>query len=91
MIARLGYFGDFDFTDREYVLEALADLDGFRGVYHLVDPGTGRGLSISLWDSAEEAEAGQEAVGQAARAGGHGGPGPDHVEAWDVVRHRVAR
>jgi hypothetical protein len=87
LIARLGYFESFDMTDREYVLEAIKDLAGFRGVYHLVEPGTGRALSISFFDSEDDANAAQQAVGAAREAGGHGGPSPDRVERWEVLRY----
>jgi heme-degrading monooxygenase HmoA len=87
MIARLGHFDSFDMTDREYVVEAIKDRPGFRGVYHLVDRESGRALSISFFDSEEDAGAAQRAVGAAREAGGHGGPSPDLVETWEVVRH----
>jgi hypothetical protein len=87
LIARIGYFEDFDMTDREYVLEAIKDKPGFQGVYHLMHPESGRALSISFFDTDEDAQAAQQAVGAAREAGGHGGPSPDRVEKWDVVRH----
>lgn len=87
MIARIGYFENFDMTDREYVLEAIKDRPGFQGAYHLHDPGTGRSLSISFFDSDDDARAAQQAVGAAREAGGHGGPSPDRVEKWEVVRY----
>jgi hypothetical protein len=87
LIARLGYFEDFDMTDREYVLDAIKDKPGFQGVYHLVDPETGRALSISFFDTDEDAQRAQQAVGVAREAGDHGGPSPDRVETWDVVRY----
>jgi hypothetical protein len=87
VIARLGYFENFDMTDREYVLEAIKDRPGFQGAYHLYDPGTGRALSVSFFDSDDDARAAQQAVGAAREAGGHGGPSPDRVEKWEVVRY----
>jgi hypothetical protein len=89
VIARIGYFADFDMTDREYVIEALKEKPGFRGVYHLVDPESGRALSISFFESDEDAQAAQAAVGAAREAGGHGGPSPERVERWEVVRFRT--
>jgi heme-degrading monooxygenase HmoA len=86
VIARLGYFDDFDMDDREYVIEAIKNLPGFRGCYHLADIESGRALSVSFWDDEQSAAAGQQAVGEAKRAGGHGGPGPDRVETLTVVR-----
>ena len=87
VIARLGYFSDFDMDDREYVLEAIQDAEGFRGAYHLVDRESGRALSISFFDSDTDADAAQKLVGEARKAGGHGGPSPDAVERWEVVRY----
>jgi heme-degrading monooxygenase HmoA len=87
LIARIGHFDAFDMTDREYVLEAIKDLPGFRGVYHLVDPESGRALSISFFDSDEDAQAAQQAVGSAREAGAHGGPSPNRVDKWQVVRY----
>jgi hypothetical protein len=87
LIARIGYFEDFDMADREYVVEAIKDKSGFQGVYHLVHPESGRALSISFFDTDEDAQAAQQAVGAAREAGGHGGPSPERVEKWDVVRY----
>jgi heme-degrading monooxygenase HmoA len=86
VIARVGYFADFDLTDRQYVLEAIRLVPGFRGVYHLADETTGDALSVSLWESEESARAGEQAVGEARRAGGHGGPGPVRTQTFQVVR-----
>jgi hypothetical protein len=58
-----------------------------QGVYHLVHPESGRALSISFFDTHEDAQAAQQAVGAAREAGSHRGPSPDRVEKWDVVRH----
>ncbi len=87
MVARIGYFENFDMADREYVVQTIRDKPGFQGVYHLVDPQTGRALSVSFFDSDEDAQAAQHAVGEAREAGGHGGPSPDRVEKWDVIRY----
>jgi hypothetical protein len=87
LIARIGYFEDFDMTDREYVLEAIKDKPGFQGVYHLVHRESGRALSISFFDTNENAQATQQAIGAARESGGHGGPSPDRVEKWEVVRY----
>jgi hypothetical protein len=87
VIARVGHFEKFDMTDREYVVEAIKPMSGFRGVYHLVDPESGRALSISFFDSDDQAQAAQQAIGAAREAGGHGGPSADRVEKWDVVRY----
>ena len=87
MIARIGYFERFDMTDREYVLEAIKARPGFQGVYHLVHTESGRAMSVSFFDTEEDARAAQPAVGAAREAGGHDGPSPACVEAWEVVRY----
>jgi hypothetical protein len=65
LIARIGYFADFDMTDREYVLEAIREKPGFQGVYHLVHRESGRALSISFFETDEDAQVAQQAVGAA--------------------------
>lgn len=87
MIARVGFFEQFDFADREFVLDVLGSMPGFRGVYHLVDRGSGDALSVRFWDSDAHAGAGQEAVGERFRSGGHGGPGPVRARRFEVVHH----
>jgi heme-degrading monooxygenase HmoA len=87
MIARVGFFEQFDFDDREFVLEVIGSMPGFRGAYHLVDRDSGDALSVSFWDSDAHADAGQEAVGERFRSGGHGGPGPVRAQRFEVVHH----
>ena len=87
MIARVGFFEEFDFDDREFVLGVIGSMPGFRGVYHLVDHDSGDALSVSLWESDADADAGQEAVGERFRSGGHGGPGPVRARRFEVVHH----
>jgi hypothetical protein len=86
VIARLGYFEEFDMADREYVIEAIEALPRCRGVYHLADRESGRALSVSFFETDADADAAQQAVAAARETGGHGGPSPDRVERWDVVR-----
>lgn len=46
--------------DRDWVVEASAEVPGVRAVYHLLDPETGNGLSVAIFDdeaAAEEAAA----------------------------------
>ena len=58
MIARVGFFENFDFEDREYVVETVWAMPGFLGIHHLVDPAGGPELSVSLWSDNEHAEPG---------------------------------
>jgi len=60
--------------DEDYVRrhrEHLASLDGFCGGYHLLEPGTGHALSITLWRDEAALDAGRQALaGPAAPADG---------------------
>jgi heme-degrading monooxygenase HmoA len=87
VIARVGFFENFDFDDRQFVLAVIGSMPGFRGAYHLVNRDSGEALSVSFWDSDAHADAGQEAVGERFRSGGHGGPGPTRSQRFEVVRH----
>jgi heme-degrading monooxygenase HmoA len=41
-------------TYRDRVVPAGSEKEGFRGAWMLTDPETGEGLSISLWQSADD-------------------------------------
>ena len=47
-------------TYRDRVVPAGREQEGFRGAWMLTDPETGGGLSISLWESADDMLASQE-------------------------------
>ncbi len=42
---------------QDRVVPAAREQEGFRGAFMLTDPGTGEGLSISLWNSEEDMHA----------------------------------
>jgi heme-degrading monooxygenase HmoA len=87
VIARVGYFEGFGLSGRDYVVETVREQPGFQGVYHLLDRSSNRALSVSFWDDEDAAASAQEAVGEARQAGGHGGPGPDRTETYEVIRY----
>ena len=45
---------------RESVVPSAKSQKGYRGIYLLSDPKTGKGISISLWDSEEDAIANEK-------------------------------
>jgi heme-degrading monooxygenase HmoA len=47
-------------TYRDRVLPAGREQEGFRGAWMLTDPETGEGMSISLWDSADDMRASED-------------------------------
>jgi heme-degrading monooxygenase HmoA len=44
------------------VLPEARQMKGFKGLLSLLDPSTGRGMTISLWDSEEAMRASEEAA-----------------------------
>ena len=57
MIARVAEHEDIPAdADEEYVARfrsLIASQPGFRGGYHLIEPESGRALSVTLWDDGE--------------------------------------
>lgn len=53
MIARVAIFDKFPADDRTWVAETAESIPGVLGVFHLTDPDTGQGLSISFYESEE--------------------------------------
>lgn len=91
MIARVGYFEDFDLSDRDYVLDTLGGVQGYRQGFHLHDQDSGQSLSITLWDDEASVVAGGEAIAEATRSGNHAGPGPTKVQTFAVIRQTSGR
>jgi len=50
---RVGAIDDAVRVYRERVLQAARQQEGFRGLLVLIDPNTGKGMSVSLWEDAQ--------------------------------------
>jgi hypothetical protein len=50
MIARVAVWEPMPDDDRQWVIDAAKTVPGVLDAYHLVDPDTGNGLSIALFD-----------------------------------------
>ena len=77
--------------DRDWVLDAAASVPGVRGGYHLVDPETGNGLSVSFFDDEQAmAAAYQEVQRRGEELGWHNESRPQPVSStvYKVTRHR---
>lgn len=48
----------------EQVLPQARELDGFKGILSFVDPDSGKGMTFTLWESAEARHASVEAANQ---------------------------
>ena len=62
MIARVAVWEPMPTDDRNWVIDAAADVPGVRATYHLLDPATGNGLSIAIFDDEAAAEAAGAAI-----------------------------
>jgi len=49
---------------RENIVPRVQQVDGFEGVYYLVDRESGKALSITLWESEEALRASEEEANQ---------------------------
>ncbi|HEY8113171.1 MAG TPA: hypothetical protein VII16_09935 [Actinomycetes bacterium] len=62
MIARVAVWEPMPTDDRDWVVEAAASVPGVRATYHLLDPETGNGLSIAIFDDEDAAQAAGGAI-----------------------------
>jgi heme-degrading monooxygenase HmoA len=70
----------------EGLTAGLRALSGFEGAYLLVERGTGRALSITLWSSEEAAQASAEQARQMRdQAAGGAGMSIDSVDTYEVA------
>jgi hypothetical protein len=77
MIARVAVWEPMPNDDRDWLIDATRDVPGVRAAYHLVDPATGNGLSVAIFDDEDAMKATREAITQrAAEIGWHDQPHP---------------
>ncbi len=50
MFARVAVWEPMPDDDRQWVIDAAKAVPGVLGAYHLIDPATGNGMSIALFD-----------------------------------------
>jgi hypothetical protein len=62
VIARVAVWEPMPTDDRDWVIDAAAGVPGVRATYHLLDPQTGNGLSIAIFDDEEAAQAAGAAI-----------------------------
>jgi heme-degrading monooxygenase HmoA len=71
---------------REDLLGTLKSIPGFAEAYFSLDRASGRGLSVTLWETEEALRASESAIGNLARAApGVKIPNPTSVETFEVV------
>jgi heme-degrading monooxygenase HmoA len=70
----------------ERTTDALRGLDGFEGAYLLVDRGTGKALTLTLWSNADAEQASAERAKQMrSEAAGGAGMSVESVETFEVA------
>lgn len=72
----------------EGLTDSLRSLEGFEGGYLLVDRGTGKALTITLWSSEDAVQASAERASQMrSDAAGGAGMSIDSVDTYEVAVH----
>jgi hypothetical protein len=90
MIARVAVWEPMPDDDRQWVIDAAKTVPGVLDAYHLVDPATGNGLSIALFeDDVDVAEVKAAISSRAEEIGWHNvpRPAPASETLYRVVRH----
>ncbi|WP_446214876.1 hypothetical protein [Micromonospora sp. IBHARD004] len=91
MIARVAVWEPMPTDDRDWLVDAMADVPGVHAVYHLLDPETGNGLSVAVFEDEAAAEhAGAAIRHRAEEVGWHDGQRPARVSEtfYQVLRGR---
>ena len=70
MIARVAVWEPMPTDDRDWIIDAIAGIPGVRATYHLLDPETGNGLSIAIFDNETAGQAAGAAIRVALRRSG---------------------
>ena len=66
MFARVAVWEPMPTDDRQWVIDAARTIPGVLDAYHLVDPATGNGLSIALFDDHVDVSAVKAAISRRA-------------------------
>ena len=76
---------------RDTTLPAVKEIDGFKGIFSLVDRQTGKGLTVTLWESEETLHASEEEANRLRKeaAGNLGATGEPTVERYEVALYEV--
>ncbi len=89
MIARVAVWEPMPDDDRQWVIDAAKNVPGVLDAYHLVDPGTGNGMSIAFFDDDVDVTEVKGAIGQKAEEIGWSDvprPAPKSGTFYRVIR-----
>jgi heme-degrading monooxygenase HmoA len=78
-------------TLRDTTLPAVKGIEGFKGICSLIDRQTGKGLTITLWESETALQASEEEANRIRRevAGNLGATGEPTVERYEVALYEI--
>jgi len=94
MIARVAVWEPMPTDDRQWVIDAAKAVPGVLNAYHLVDPKTGNGLSVSFFDDDVDVASVRDAIAQRAEEiGWHNQPrpAPKAETIYRVIRSSESR
>jgi heme-degrading monooxygenase HmoA len=76
---------------RDTTVPAVKGIDGFKGLFSLVDRQTGKGLTITLWESEAALQASEEEANRLRREAAEnlGATGAPTVERYEVAVYEV--
>ncbi|MEK6276054.1 MAG: hypothetical protein AABM30_12080 [Actinomycetota bacterium] len=76
---------------RGTTLPAIKEIEGFKGIVSLVDRQTGKGLTVTLWESEGALQASEEEANRlrSEAAGNLGATGEPTVERYEVAIYEV--
>ena len=90
VIARVAVWKPMPGDDRQWVIDAAKAVPGVLDAYHLIDPGTGNGLSIAFFEDDVDISAVKAAISEKAKdIGWHKKqrPAPESETIYRVLRH----
>jgi heme-degrading monooxygenase HmoA len=76
---------------RDTTLPAVKEIDGFKGILSLVDRQTGKGLTVTFWESEEALRASEEEANRLRREAAVklGSTGEPTVERYELALYEV--
>jgi hypothetical protein len=69
---------------RDGLLASLKAMSGFQGAYFCIDPISGKGLSVTLWETEKALRDSEEYIGRMSQADETLIPNPSIVETFEV-------
>ncbi len=78
-------------TIRNEIIPAVRQLSGFQGVISLVDRGSGKGITLTLWETEEDLRASEQQADQlrSQAAQSLGATQPAQVDRYEVALYEV--